>query len=450
MITNGLAKSPVTVGQRRPAAAMNLVQSSRLARQLAKLVIAGLLLAVAGMALLPWQQTSRGSGEVVAFVPQERQQTIESPIKGVVSQIAAGLVEGSTVRKGEFILEIQPLAANLVEQLESQLMDLKTKRESTENQAQAYRQQVEGFTEARDFAVSAGEQLVEAAREKLDSKQNLVTGYESREWQARANYERQKELFNSGIKSAREIEILKKEWDVSQAELNSVREEVLSLNRELAAKQAELEEKRQIAQTKIEYARAMEQNAIGSAATIQKEMRDLEIKLAELSRLQITAPRDGTIFRMPVYERGQTIQEGEAILTIVPDVGEMAVELFVPGNDMPLIQVGQEVRLQFEGWPAVQFPGWPSIAVGTFSGSVAMIDATDNGQGQFRVLVKPQEETQWPSERYLRQGVRVNGWVMLRQVALGYEIWRQLNGFPVLVAEKEPGPDKIKTPKLPK
>ena len=30
----------------------------------------------------------------------------------------------------------------------------------------------------------------------------------------------------------------------------------------------------------------------------------------------------------------------------------------------------------------------------------------------------------------MRQGVRVNGWVLLRRVPLWFEVWRQMNGFP--------------------
>ena len=196
----------------------------------------------------------------------------------------------------------------------------------------------------------------------------------------------------------------------------------------------------------------MMEDAKGGAATIRKERSEIEVKLSELGRLKITAPRDGTIFRMPVYEQGQTIKEGESIITIIPEASQSAVELWVPGNDMPLVQVGQEVRLQFEGWPAVQFAGWPSVAVGTFSGTVSNVDATDDGKGKFRVLIIPNEkdETPWPSERYLRQGVRVNGWVMLRQVSLGYEMWRQLNGFPVILSDEEPSESQNKPPKIPK
>jgi len=113
---------------------------------------------------------------------------------------------------------------------------------------------------------------------------------------------------------------------------------------------------------------------------------------------------------------------------------------------------GSPVRLQFEGWPAVQIVGWPSVAVGTFGGEVVFVDPTDNGKGKFRVVVAPlpdqkprdgkMEPVTWPSNRWLRQGVRVNGWVMLEQVPLWRELWRQLNGFPPVVVDGEP--DKFK------
>ncbi|MCH5374294.1 MAG: HlyD family secretion protein [Planctomycetes bacterium] len=433
--------------------AMRLVQSSRLVHRLAKLLLVGLLIAVLAVLLLPWQQSARGTGEVVAFVPQEREQTVLSPVKGVVARIADGLVEGAKVKRGEFIVEIEPYAANLVDQLRGQLQDLRSKLGTAEVKAEVYAQNIIDFTAVQDYAVKAAKELVQAAEAKLDAKQESVAGYESKEWQARVNYERQLGLFEKGIKSEKEIEYLKKDWEVAKAELAEAEAEVEAAMNEKEAKENELEQKRRDAQTKIDYARAMREDAIGQAATVRKEMRDVEIKLGELERLTITAPRDGVIFRLPVYERGQTLKEGDALFTIVPDSSERAVELWISGNDTPLIQLNDEVRLQFEGWPAVQFAGWPSVAVGTFGGKVVSIDPADNAMGKFRILVKPQREDDWPSARYLRQGVRTNGWVMLNRVALGYEIWRQLNGFPPVIAKEEPdagGKESKAKVKLPK
>ena len=100
---------------------------------------------------------------------------------------------------------------------------------------------------------------------------------------------------------------------------------------------------------------------------------------------------------------------------------------------------GPHVRLQFEGWPAIQFAGWPSVATGTFGGKVRQIDATDDGNGRFRVLVEPEElveDDRWPDAQFLRQGNQAVGWVFLNKVSLGYELWRNLNGFPPVVAPK--------------
>jgi hypothetical protein len=113
----------------------------------------------------------------------------------------------------------------------------------------------------------------------------------------------------------------------------------------------------------------------------------------------------------------------------------------------------------------VQWVGWPSAAVGTFGGKVAFIDRSDEGTGKFRIMVLPDERPfakpegvvvdwlrsiltfqkptpddnphAWPGDEYLRQGVRAKGWVVLDRVSLGYEIWRQLNGFPPTIERGE-------------
>jgi hypothetical protein len=68
------------------------------------------------------------------------------------------------------------------------------------------------------------------------------------------------------------------------------------------------------------------------------------------------------------------------------------------------------------------------------------VDAADDGQGNFRVVVVPgmdATDEPWPAPLYLRQGTRANGWVLLREVSVGFEIWRQMNGFPPAL-EKPP------------
>jgi hypothetical protein len=121
------------------------------------------------------------------------------------------------------------------------------------------------------------------------------------------------------------------------------------------------------------------------------------------------------------------------------DYPGIVAELFIDGNDLTLVRKGDKARLQLEGWPAVQFVGWPSVAVGTFGGRVYLVDPTTNDKGQFRVLVEPDpDDAPWPDQEYLRQGVRAQGWILLNRVSIGWELWRQLNGFPPIRDVQDP------------
>lgn len=189
--------------------------------------------------------------------------------------------------------------------------------------------------------------------------------------------------------------------------------------------------------TKFEKAKITYKKFIAEEASSAASLAKAEVKLSRQQTQMIRAPRDGTILRILHGSGNVFVQEGETIATFVPDTLQMATEIYVSGNDLPLVYPGREVRLQFEGWPAIQFSGWPSVAVGTFGGVVSIVDPSASVNGKFRVVITPQEGSEWPDNTYLRQGTRVYGWVLLNTVKLGYELWRQFNGFPPAL-EQEP------------
>jgi hypothetical protein len=126
---------------------------------------------------------------------------------------------------------------------------------------------------------------------------------------------------------------------------------------------------------------------------------------------------------------GEVVKEGEDILTIIPSDYQLAVEMYVEPRDMPLMKKGQRVMVQFDGWPAIVFSGWPNSSVGTFAGQVFAIDNYISKNGKYRILVsETADETAWPQE--VRVGGGANTITLLNEVKVGYELWRQLNGFP--------------------
>lgn len=195
-------------------------------------------------------------------------------------------------------------------------------------------------------------------------------------------------------------------------------------------RQEELFDEGLSARTKFEKAKIEYKKLLASEATAAANLAKAEVNLSRQQNQLISAPRDGTILRVLHGSGSVFVKEGDILATFVPETLTPAIEVYIDGNDLPLVYPGREVRIQFEGWPAVQFAGWPSIAIGTFGGKVSIIDPSASINGKFRVIVVPSEDSVWPTSNYLRQGTRAFGWILLNEVSVGYELWRQFNGFP--------------------
>lgn len=227
-------------------------------------------------------------------------------------------------------------------------------------------------------------QLVSRLRAELVARRQQASAARLASETARLDAERQERLFDKGLSSQRDVEVARIKY------------------KELVAKQA----------------------------AVEAEVQQAETQLARQSTQLVVAPRDGTLLRLLAGDEATLVKSGEAVATFAPVQRQRAAEVFVRGLDAPLVQPGQEVRLTFEGWPAVQFSGWPAVAVGTFPGRVLSVDPVVAQNDRFRVLVVETPVQPWPDERFLRLGGKVRGWVLLGEVRLGYELWRQLNNFP--------------------
>ena len=96
---------------------------------------------------------------------------------------------------------------------------------------------------------------------------------------------------------------------------------------------------------------------------------------------------------------------------------------------MPLLPIGEKVRVQFDGWPAIVFSGWPNSSYGTFGAEIVAIENFISPNGKYRVLLAPdEEEYAWPEE--IKIGSGASTLALLEDVPIWYELWRQLNGFP--------------------
>lgn len=419
--------------------ALRAVPAPRATRILARVLIVMVLVAVVALVLLPWLQNIGGRGRVTAFKPQERMQVLHAPVAGRI--MPTTIVEGDPVKAGQVILTIVDNDPTILERLKLQQQAIQDKIDRAADKARWYDSQVEQLEELLRLRVGVAEEQLKIAVAKLRSEEQGVLGAKAALEQVEANYDRQLKLFEDKLASKLDVEREQRAFKEAEAKYESARQAVVAAERDVEAKRQDIERNRREVQSSIESARANREAARGDVASAEKEIQEITVKLNQQSTQQVVAPRDGRVFRLHVQPGSEFVKSGDPLLTFIPDSDQLAVELWVDGNDAPLIKKGNPVRLQFEGWPAVQFAGWPSVAVGTFGGYVEVVDQQADSSGKVRILVLPSKEEPWPEPRFLRQGIRANGWVLLDWVPLWWEIWRVWNGFPPTVTP--PQGDKL-------
>ncbi len=385
--------------------ALRLVRVPKLAQPLARSVTAVMMVAFV-VAFIPntWQQNVGGSGIVTSFAPDARPQTIDAQIDGRI--VKWYVYEGAMVKKGDTIAQLRDidtkyLAGNFVE-LQSAVRDNTASEQELE------------IVQARNKVLQAEQKYLAA----VAMSENARFAVEI----AKVRFYRADSLERQGLIARRDLESARLNVQKEEAEYAKAVAQVRVERQAVKNAEAELDAKRRKAQAVIAKA-------------------DLELGNMSVRRdlATIISPVDGQVTRIAQAGAGQNVKKGDRLAVITPTTDDIAAEIFISSLDAAIIDTGRDVRLQFAGFPAIQpfGAGMPNISVGTFGGKVAVVDAVDDGSGRYRVLVKPDpNDKPWPSRAYLRQGTEVSGWVMLSEVSLIYEAWRQLNGFPQLIPVK--------------
>jgi len=413
---------------------LQLAKSSRWARSMSKWMGLLLVVIICFTAFAPWQQFVGGSGRVVAFDPLQREQIVQSPISGRVARWADDIREGLRVKQGQTIVEIRDLDPDLLSRLQEQVAATERELVALKHVTSAYEAQVEAFQVVQQQTVAAANEYIKMSQQKLKAEEQNLEATEAALLQVEADYERQEKLASEGLASIFKQQVAQRKKQEFLAKVEQAKAYIASAQNGVNAKNNELAAKEREAQAKIDSATAQLRKAQGDVAKTEKGLVALNVKLTQQESQVVTAPWDGFIFKLETFQQGAIVKQGDPLFTLVPETTDRAVEIWLSGNDASWVSTERHVRLQFEGWPGIQLAGWPSIAVNTFGGRVAVVDSTDNGKGQFRVLIRPDpDDSPWPSDRFLRQGVRTNGLVMLERVPLWFEFWRQLNGFPPVV-----------------
>lgn len=396
----------------------------------------GILAAIAIILFLPWTQNINARGQVTSLRQEERPQELNTIIAGRV--VKWHVKEGDQVKAGDTIVQLDEIK---VDYLDPELLtrtreQLDAKQQAVENyrgKAATADQQLLALEEARKLKVEQLQNKMRQQRMKLESDSMEMVAARNDLRIATEQFARQKRMYDSGLVSLTQLEQRNVAYQNSVAKKTSAEIKWMNARQELGILQLELNGAVQDYNEKISKTTGDRFQSLSMIASGQGDISKLKNQYMNYdlrSKLYyITAPQDGQIVKARKAGIGEIVKEGEMIVEIVPNQLQYAVEIFVRPVDLPLVNPGQNVRFMFDGFPAIVFSGWPSSSYGTFGGKVTAVEKSISSNGLFRILVA-EDPTDRPWPRELRMGTGAQGFALLKDVPVWYELWRNINGFP--------------------
>lgn len=411
-----------------------------------RLPITLVLLFLVILIFVPWTQTVTVTGQMSAYTPYERPQDIEAQITGRISKWH--VLEGDQVKEGDLILELEDNDPNFMSPHLLAFLDQRKKAlEKAQHAALTRIDQLDKrIVEMRNLvkaAVPSAEARVVESGDKVREAYQKVEAAKIAATTAALNVERHKQLSKRGLVSQRELELTIQADTASQAELEGARANLHAAEEAMKSLGFGRDQVSAEMLQRLLDAEAGRDASVAEAAKVGDQLADVSLRLsnAEQRRLagKILAPIDGTVVKMAKTGVGETVRQGDTLIRLSPTSTDKAIEMTADGLDAPLLNVGRKVKILFYGIPAIPLPAWPELMAGTYSGVIKVIDQVDDGKGNYRFWVVPdQDDRVWPEQSHVRQGTKVMGWVILNRVPLWYELWRRFNLFPPDYQERPP------------
>ncbi len=413
----------------------SLLRQSRI-RHLSLWLILSMVLIIFVCLFLPWTQNISAKGYVTTRSPEQRPQAIQSVIDGRLD--AWYVQEGDYVEKGDTIVYISEIKS---EYFDPELLD------RTSEQIDAKAQSVESYDQkiiALQNQYRALERSLDLKREQTNNKiiqafnKISIDSVDLEAFKINLNIaknqlSRTQELYDKGLKTLTELQEKEYKLQAAAAKVTVQENKLLNQRNMLINHRLELDRVEQEYADKLAKSRSEQQTAQSARLESVAQTSKLRNQYSNYNERQkfytITAPQSGYITKTLKKGIGEMVKAGTGIATIMPAEYDLAVEIYTKPQDLPLLSLGDPVQLRFDGWPAIVISGWPESSTGVFKGEIVAIDRFISDNGYYRLLISPNaEQKAWPE--LLSVGTGANAFVLLKEVPLWYEIWRQLNGFP--------------------
>ena len=182
------------------------------------LVAFGIILII--ILFLPWTQTVAGQGYVTTLTPDQRPQTIQSPIPGRIEQWY--ISEGDFVKKGDTILHISEIKneyfdPQLVDRTGDQIRVKESSQQSYEQKIQFLGNQIGSLQQEKRLKIDQAQNKLQQSRLKFKSDSIDLQAAKTNLEIAEIQFNRNKTLNDEGLKSMTDLENYRLKLQEAQA-----------------------------------------------------------------------------------------------------------------------------------------------------------------------------------------------------------------------------------------
>ncbi|MFV0292618.1 MAG: HlyD family secretion protein [Paracoccus sp. (in: a-proteobacteria)] len=254
---------------------------------------------------------------------------------GIIESLS--VLEGNEVKAGESLARLR-LSSDLEEGDAGEAIEkqFRAQAEAVRMQAEAERQKLIADEVSLKAQREAMKRELEISRSRIESTVKRLELVE-------ANAERVRKVAARGFASAKSVEETELTVLGVQQELNDVRSNALTQERQIDDIDSQLK------QLPISI-RVADAQARASEAQLAQQGTELEIQ----NTYHVAATVAGRVVAIPV-SRGQMVAPQSVIAILTPEGSSLEAELYVPSRSAGFITIGQEIQLMYQAFPYQKF-----------------------------------------------------------------------------------------------
>ncbi|MTI15316.1 HlyD family type I secretion periplasmic adaptor subunit [Sansalvadorimonas verongulae] len=374
------------------ASAAMLLKSPKGGRLLIFICLFALIAALMWAAWAEVDEITRGAGKVV---PSSRLQVVQNLEGGILEKLMVR--EGQRVEKGQVLMMLDDTSFNStfqeseIEYL-SVLASIARLRALAEDRELVFPEEVSEYPKVQRRELKlynsrrAGlEAETDVAKEKVRQSEQEMRAMETRRDHLQRSYD-------LGMKELSMTRPLAQKGVVSEVEMIQLEQRVNDLLSEL--NEAELTLPR-LQSTLQEQKGRVREVAIKFREEAQEELRDQEVKLAQLSesrksledqvaRREVQAPLAGIVKKIHVTTVGGVVQPGMDLIEIVPVEEALLVEAKINPKDVAFLQIGDEAIVKLTAYDFAIYGGLEGVVDHISADTIV----DEEGESFYQVLIR--------------------------------------------------------------